>query len=128
MTIRTASFQPWQPLLTPLVLIGLLGLLGLWLGSHSQFWFGLIAFQGAFALVVVMAHLDLRATEQERRHGWERIQQQGKLRYVGRQVLQGWPVLLVLLAINLSSYYRSGEFWDPRWFATFLAVMVGGSV
>jgi len=111
-----------------LVLIGLLGLLGLWLGSNSQFWLGLIAFLGAFAGAMRMAHLDLRPTEQERRRGWERIRQHGKLRYIGRQVLQGWPVLLFLLAIDLFSSYRSGTLWDPRWFATFLAVMFGGSV
>ena len=111
-----------------LILIGLLGLLGLWLGAHSQFWFGLIAFLGAFAGAAVMAHLDLRLTEQERRNGWKRIRQHGKLRYIAQQVLQGWPVLLFLLAIDLFSSYRSGTSWNPRWFATFVAVMVGGSV
>ena len=75
-----------------------------------------------------MSHLDLRPTEQERRSGWKRIQQHGKLRYIGRQVLQAWPVLLVLLAMDLFSFYRTGKSWDPRWFATFLVVMVGGSV
>jgi hypothetical protein len=110
------------------VLIVMLGLLGLWLGSHSQFWLGLIAFLVAFAGVVVMSHLDLRPTEQERRSGWQSIREHGKLRYVGRQVLRGWPVLLFLLAIDLSSSYQSGNPWDPRWFATFFALMVGGSV
>jgi uncharacterized membrane protein YhaH (DUF805 family) len=110
------------------VIIVVLGLLGLWLGSHSQFWLGLITFLVAFAGVVVMSHLDLRPTEQERRSGWRSIREHGKLRYVGRQVLRGWPVLLFLLAIDLSSSYQSGKPWDPRWFATFFALMVGGSV
>ena len=109
-------------------LIVMLGLLGLWLGSHSQFCLGLIAFLVAFAGVMVMSHLDLRPTEQERRSGWQSILAHGKLRYVGRQVLRGWPVLLFLLAIDLSSSYQSGQPWDPRWFATFFALMVGGSV
>jgi len=110
------------------VLIIMLGLLGLWLGLHSQFWLGLIVFLVAFAGVMVMSHFDLRPSEQERRSGWQSIRAHGKLRYVGRQVLQGWPVLLFLLAIDLSSTYQSGKPWDPRWFATFLALMVGGSV
>jgi hypothetical protein len=110
------------------VLIVMLGLFGLWLGSHSQFWLGLIAFLVAFAGVVVMSHLDLRPTEQERRRGWKRIREHGKLRYVGRQVLRGWPVLFFLLAIDLSSSYQSGATWNPRWFATFFTLMVGDSV
>jgi hypothetical protein len=36
--------------------------------------------------------------------------------------------LLFLLAIELSSSYQSGKAWDPRWFATFFALIVGGSV
>jgi hypothetical protein len=110
------------------VLIVMLGLLGLWLGSHSQFWLGLIAFLVAFVGVVVLSHLDLRASEQERRSAWQSIREHGKLRYVERQVLLGWPVLLFMLAIDLSSSYQSGKPWDPRWFATFFALMVGGSV
>ncbi|MGI9164904.1 MAG: hypothetical protein ACR2G5_00695 [Pyrinomonadaceae bacterium] len=110
------------------LLIVILGLLGLWLGSHSQFWLGLAAFLVAFAGVVVMSHLDLRPTEQERRDGWQRIREHGKLQYVGRQILRGWPVLLLLLAIDLSSSYQSGKSWDPRWSATFFGLMVGGSV
>ncbi len=110
------------------VLIIMLGLLGLWLGSHSQFWLGLIAFLVAFAGVVVMSHLDLRPTELERRSGWQSIRERGKLRYVGRQVLRGWPVLLFLLAIDLLSSYQSGTPWNPRSFATFFALMVGGSL
>lgn len=110
------------------VLIVMLGLLGLWFGSHSQFWLGLIVFLVAFAGAVVISHFELRPTEQEKRSGWQRIREHGKLRYVGRQVLQGWPVLLVLLAIDLSSSYQSGKPWDPRWFATFFTLVVGGSV
>jgi len=110
------------------VLIVMLGLLGLWLGSHFQFWLGLIVFVVAFIGVLVMSHLDLHPTEQERRSGWKRIREYGKLRYVGRQVLRGWPVLLFLLAIDLSSSYQSGKTWNPGWFATFFALMVGGSV
>jgi len=110
------------------VLIVMLGLLGLWLGSHSQFWLGFIVFAVAFAGAAVMSHLDLRPTEQERKRGWHRIREHGKLRYVGRQVLRGWPVLLFLLAIDLSSSYQSGKPWNPRWFATFFALMVGGLV
>jgi hypothetical protein len=110
------------------LLIVMLGLLGLWLGSHSQFWLGVIVFIVAFAGVVVMSNIDLRRTEQERRSGWQSIRADGKIRYVGRQVLQGWPVLLFLLAIDLSSSYQSGKPWDPRWFVTFFALMVGGSV
>ena len=85
------------------ILIVMLGLLGLWLGSHSQFWLGFIAFLVAFVGAAVMSHLDLRSTEQERRNGWKRIREHGKLRYVGRQVLRGWPVLLLLLVVDLSS-------------------------
>jgi hypothetical protein len=110
------------------VVIVMLGLLGLWLGSHSQFWLGLIAFLVGFVGVVVMSHIDLRPTEQERRSGWQSIRAHGKLRYVGRQVLRGWPVLLFLLAIDLSSTFQRGKPWDPRWFGTFFALMVGGSV
>jgi hypothetical protein len=110
------------------VVIVMLGILGLWLGSHSQFWLGLIAFLIAFAGVVVLSHLDLRASEQERRNGWKRIREHGKLRYVGRQVLGGWPVLFFLLAIDLLSAYQSGTTWNPRRFATFCALLVGGSV
>ncbi len=109
-------------------LIVMLGLLGLWFGSYSQFWLGLIAFFLAFAGLVVMSHLDLRSSELERRNGWKRIREQGKLRYLGRQVLRGWPVLFFLLVIDLSSSYRSGTTWNPRWFFTFCALMVGGSV
>ena len=110
------------------VLIVMLGLLGLWLGSHSQFWLGLIAFLVAFVGVVVLSHLDLRASEQERRSAWQSIREHGKLRYVGRQVLSGWPVLLFLLAIDLSSSYNSREPWTPRWFATLLGLWVGGII
>jgi drug/metabolite transporter (DMT)-like permease len=110
------------------VLIVILGLLGLWLGSHSQFWLGIIAFLAAFAGVVVMSNFDLRSTEQERKSGWQSIREHGKLRYVGGQVLRGWPVLLFLLAIDLWSSYQSGKPWDPRWLATFFALLVGGSV
>lgn len=111
-----------------LVLIIMLGLVGLWLGSHSQFWLGLIVFLVAFAGVMVMSHFDVRSSEQERRSGWQSIRAHGKLRYVWRQVLSGWPVLLLLLAIDLSSSYQSGEHWDPRWFATVFALLVGGYV
>jgi len=110
------------------VLIIMLGLFGLWLGSHSQFWLGVVVFMVAFAGVVVMSHVDLRRTEQERRSGWQCIRAHGKLRYVGRQVLQGWPVLLFLLAIDFSSSYQSGPTWNPRWFAMFFTLMVGGSI
>lgn len=110
------------------VLIVMLGLLGLWLGSHLQFWLALIVFLVAFTGALVMSHLELRPTEQERRSGWKRIREQGKFRYVGRQVLRGWPVLLVWLAIDLSSSYQGGKTWNRAWFATFFALMVGGSV
>jgi hypothetical protein len=110
------------------LLIVMLGLLGLWLGSHLQFWLGLTAFLVAFAGFVVMSHLDLRGTERERRNGWKRIRGDGKIRYVGRQVLSGWPVLLFLLAIDLSSSYNSREPWNPRWFATLLGLWVGGII
>jgi hypothetical protein len=110
------------------LLIVMLGLLGLWLGSRSQFWLGLTAFLVAFAGFVVMSHLDLRGTEQERRNGWKRIREDGKIRYVGRQVLSGWPALLFLLAIDLSSSYNSREPWTPRWFATLLGLWVGGII
>jgi hypothetical protein len=110
------------------VLIIMLGLAGLWLGSHAQFWLGLIVFLVAFAGVMVMSHFDLRLSEQAKRSGWQSIRAHGKLRYITRQVLSGWPVLLFLLGIDLSSSYQSGKPWDPRWFATFFALMVGGSV
>ena len=110
------------------VLIVMLGLLGLWLGWHSQFWLGLIVFLVAFTGVMVMSQVELGPTEQERRSGWKRIREHGKLRYVGRQVLQGWPVLFFLLAIDLSSSYRSGATWNPRWFAALFALLVGGYV
>jgi len=106
------------------VLIVMLGLLGLWLGSHSKFWLGLIAFVVAFAGVAVMSHLDLRATEQERRSGWKRIREHGKLRYVGRQVLRGLPVMFFLLALDISNTYQSG----PRFLTTFFTLLVGGNV
>ena len=123
MSVLLSKFSAVGP-----VLIIMLGLLGLWLGSHSQFWLGLIAFLVAFAGVVVMSHLDLRPTELERRSRWQRIREQGKLRYVRRQVLRSWPGLLLLLAIDLSSTFQIGKPWDPRGFATFFALMVGGSV
>jgi len=110
------------------LLIVMLGLLGLWLGSHSQFWFGLIIFLVAFTGLAVMSRLDLRPTKQDRRIGWKRIQECGKLRYLGRQVLSGWPLLLFLLAIDLSGSYNSSKPWNLRWFATFFGLWVGGSV
>jgi hypothetical protein len=110
------------------VLIVMLGLLGVWLGSHSQFWLGLIAFLIAFAGVVVVSHLDLRASEQERRSGWKRIREYGKLRYVRSQVFRSWPVLLFLLAIDLYGSLQNGAGWNPRWFATLFALLVGGNV
>jgi hypothetical protein len=110
------------------LLIVMLGLLGLWLGSHSQFWLGLPVFLVAFAGFVLMSRIDLRPTEQVRRRAWQIIRERGKLRYIGRQVLRGRPALLFLLAVDLSSSYQSGKSWDPRWLATFLALMVGGSV
>ena len=110
------------------LLIVMLGLLGLSLGSHSQFWLGLIAFLIAFAGVVVLSHLDLRASEQERRNGWKHIREHGRIRYVGGQVVSGWPVLLFLLAIDLSASYNSREPWNPRWFATLLGLWVGGII
>lgn len=111
-----------------LVLILGLGVLGVWLGSHTKFWLGLIAILVAFVGVMVMSHLDLRPTEQDRRSGWRSIRKHGKLRYVGRQMLRGWPVLLFLLVIDLSSSYQRGKHWEPRWFAIFFALMAGGSV
>src|SRR5882762_1469570 len=102
------------------VLIVMLGLLGLWLGSHSKFWPGLIAFVGAFAGVAGISHLDLRATEEERRSGWKRIREHGKLRYVGRQVLRGWPVMFFLLALDISNTYQRG----PRFLTTFFTLLV----
>jgi hypothetical protein len=106
----------------------MLGFLGLWLGSRSQFWLGLTVFLFALAGVVVMSHLDLRATEQERRIRWKRIREYGKLRYVVHQVLRGWPVILFLLALDLSNTYQSGERWNPRFLTTFFAFLVGGNV
>lgn len=110
------------------VLIIMLGLLGLWLGSHSQFWLGLTVFLAAFAGLVVMSHLDLRPTEQERRSRWRRIREKGKLRYVGLQVLRGAPIMLFQLVIELGGSYQSGTPWNPLGFATFCALLIGGLV
>jgi hypothetical protein len=109
-------------------LIVMLGLLGLWLGSRLQFWLGLIVFLIAAAGLVVMFHRDLRPTAQEQRVRWKHIREYGKLRYVGRQVLSGWPLLLFLLAIDLSYSYNSRGPWNPRWFATLFGLWVGGIV
>jgi hypothetical protein len=95
-----------------LALILDLGVLGVWLGSHTRFWLGLIAILVALVGVLVMSHLDLRLTEEEKRRGWQSIRNHGKLRYVGRQVLRGWPALLFLLVIDLSSSYQSGKPWS----------------
>lgn len=122
-----AVLLPKARALGPLLIV-MLGLLGLWLGSHSQFWLGLIVFLVAFAGVMVMSHFDLRPTEQETRSVWQNMRADGKLRYVGGQVLRGWPAFLFLLANDLLGTYQSGKPWDPRWFATFFALMVGGSV
>lgn len=109
-------------------LIIVLGLVGLWLGSHLQFWLGLIAFLIAFVGFVAMSHLDLRPTEEARRSRWKRIREYGKLRYVRSQVFRSWPVLIFLLALDLSSSYQSGKPWNPRWFATFFVLLAGGNV
>ena len=103
----------------------MLGLLGLWLGSHLQFWLGLIVFLGATTGFVVMFHRDLHLTEQERRMGWKRVEDKGKLRFVIRQVLLSELALLPLLAADLLNSYRNGASWNPRWFLTMCALMAG---
>jgi drug/metabolite transporter (DMT)-like permease len=110
------------------ILIVILGLLGLWLGSHLQFWLGLIMFLGAAACFVVLFRRDLRPTEQERRIGWKRAEAKGKFRFVARQVLLSELALLPLLAADLFNSYRNRELWNPRWLLTMCALMAGGSV
>ncbi len=110
------------------ILVVILGFLGLWLGSHFQFWLGFMVFLVAAAVFVVMSHRDLQPTEPERRIGWQRIREYGKLRYVGRQILVGVPFLLFLLAIDLFGPSQSDKGWNPRWFATLSALMIGGTV